>query len=484
MNINGILNSVAALYGDKTSLIVSKDGTQLTYRLLTENIGAYSSFFIRNGITKNENVAVKMKKSEKWAFSFFGLLNIGANPVLIDHQYTYRETSGCLEASKTHKMITDRIMPDIADKLEKTFLIDSNLPSENAGSRIKAVDIAGSEVIPDFRRFKGFSKVILFTYRGFGYPLAVSFDERSLIKSVYSNIKSTGVDENVIISDMIPSTHIFSLTTSLLSILFVGGTVVMINNVMPGEILRSLERYSVNLLISVPSLLLILMSALRKKKVDLSACKKGMTGGSELTAGLFEKWREITGGCVLVQGYGLTETCPVLCNPWKGYRTGTIGKPMHATSVRIMKDGKKVDRNKPGILFIRRNGMMDGYLNGNSDTEKILSGGWFDTGDIASMDDEGFYHFHGRDKQIAKIGGATVDLNEVKSVIESYPHDSGNPNSKFKVELSIEEDPVWQEKIICKITSDMTITKEEMFDHLRSNLSGAKIPKEILIIKT
>ena len=478
MEIIGLLFKSAKKHFDKTAVISSREEIMLTYGQLVSGISDCSSYLSKIGISAEMNVAIKMKKSEKWALYFFALLHIGANPVLIESQFTDSETSECMRVSKTDLIITDRMILNISNNIRKLYLIDETI-NEVPDDRVIVVNPGNDYVfrtddfhLPEINK-NMHSKIILFTYRGFGYPLAAEFDESSLINGVKSNIAATGVNGKTVITDMLPSSHIFSLTTSLLSILFVGGTVVMINNVMPGEVIRSIDRYGINIIIAVPTLIRILAETMKKKKYVLNRKIKGMVGGNSLTEEIFKEWRDITGG-ILVQGYGLTETCPVMCNDWSVYRTCSIGKPMPGVKAKIVSDGKKVKNGERGILFIKRKGMMTRYMNLSVDMKPLLTNGWFDTGDIVSKGKDGYFYFHGRAKDIAKIGGVTVDIKEIIEIIKKY-------DGVMDVSIGIADDRIWQEKLVCHISCSKDIKKEDLIEYLRNKLSTSKIPKEFNI---
>jgi len=478
MNLNMLLDEQVKLTPDNTAVIVSKSNTILSYAEFQTRIQLFSKYFLSKGINQNDNVAIKLKESENWIIAFYALLNIGANPVLIDYYFTERETLECLNISKTNLLLTDKIKNFILiiKKCEKIFIFDCNDECDFIGDNISCINekiVSRTAQYCDFTGYNGFSNIILFTYRGFGYPLAVLFPEESLIESIFNNVKTTKVNENTVITSILPLSHIFALTASVLSMFIVGGTSVIINNKMPGEMLKSMEKYNVNLIIAVPTLINIFIAAQKKKSYDLSKCVKGMIGGNNFSKELHDKWKELTNGSELVEGYGLSETGPVICNPWTNFKTNSIGKAMEGIETMIIDtDGNEVSERKKGTLLIKKKGMFSCYLNNFIDTEMILNNGWFNTGDIVWKDKEGFFYFDKRNKDIAKIGGITVDINEIKKVIQDnyYIND---------VELKIEPDDIWQEKIVCNVKVKKGLDKNDFLDYLRNNLCQAKIPKEI-----
>ncbi|HOV13138.1 MAG TPA: class I adenylate-forming enzyme family protein [Spirochaetota bacterium] len=471
MNLNNLLNYTARLDPQKTAIIESKNGQKITYKELVENIEKYSIFFINNGILPNENVGLKLKNSIEWIVTFYALIKIGANPVLIDPLSTPFETEEYLKIANSKTIITkhnDKIVNIGLENVEIIILSDENYLQPD----IFNVNLEKIKHSPNIIN-NSYSNIILFTYRGFGYPLGVLYNEKSLILSIISNISASRINNKSIVAHLLPSTHIFGLSCNILSTLLVGGTVAIINNTMPKEMLKNMEFYKINFLVAVPTIIKILLDTNKKSNFNLAECKRGIVGGNSFNKLLFESWKDMTNGGTLIQGYGLTETSPILCNLWNNHNPESLGKPMRNCNFLILDKNKHiVSSDKEGTLFVKNNGLFCKYINRKSDD--LFYKEYFDTGDIVYKDKEEFYFFVKRDKDIAKIGGTTVDINEIINTLNNY-------EKKFKFKIEINDDPIWQEKITLTITGNQEITKEDILEHLRKKLNTSKIPKDIII---
>jgi|GEM_PF-5535962 len=486
MTLNSIIRNTCKKYPKKEAIIDIDNNIIINYESLLNKINVLSNILINNKINKETHVAVYLKNSYLQIISFFSILNIGAVPVLIDYQFTEREINECLTSSDTKIIIckSEEIKNNVINNIHngnKNLTIiqftNENKVNNNYNDYIyinieKINNKYSQHNMYELKESTLDNYIILFTYRGLGYALPVILTENAIINSIKSNNILTEIDDTLRISLFLPASHIFSLTCNILSPLSVGGLILITNNLKPSFLLPLLEEYRINFIIMVPTLVIVLLHSIKKSNYQFNHLKKGIVGGNKFNNELFNEWKELTGS-ILLQGYGLTETCPVFCNQWENNKPESIGKLMLGSDAEIInKKGNIAEINKTGRLFIKTHSMMKGYYNQQLLTNKLLKESWFDTGDEAYMDENNFCHFVKRDKKIAKIGGSTVDIKEVENIIKTYP-------SMHEVKIKIEEDKIWQEKLICYIKSDKTIDKISLLQFCKTKLSPAKIPKEI-----
>jgi acyl-CoA synthetase (AMP-forming)/AMP-acid ligase II len=482
MNVNELLRKQAEIYNDKSALIDEDNNIKYSYKDLIKAIDNLSIILRRSGFKQKEKIAIYMNNSINWIISFYALLNINAVPVLIDYQYTKRELEECLGNSETYNIIVDDNQNKInaidnIDRINKAIVLSKN--KENSFKdifRTVNYDLLSYdfESIKNETVYYDDNEIILFTYRGLGYALPVVLTEESIVNSVYNNIDVTLIDPSLIIGLFLPLHHIFALTSNLLCPLSVAGTLIITNNYMPINILRIIEKYKINFLLGVPTIVKLLLYSLKKRSYDLTSVKKGVIGGDRFEKSLSDQWQEVTGN-FLMQGYGLTETCPVICNRLNNSKAGSLGLAMKDVKVKILDENdNELQINKPGRLLIKSNTLMTGYYNNNKLNKELIKEQFFDTGDIAYRDMDDFYYFVKRDKKIAKIGGSTVDMNEILNVVLSNPDVSA-------AEISIAEDNLWQEKLVLHVALKKCLSRLEIYDYLKNKLCPSKLPRDIII---
>jgi long-chain acyl-CoA synthetase len=281
-------------------------------------------------------------------------------------------------------------------------------------------------------------------------------------------------DAEIIIT-AIPMYHIFALTVNGMLMLSSGVKNVMITNPrdIPGFI-KELKKHPFTIMTGVNTLFNGLLNNTEFKDLDFSKLHGAIGGGMAVQDVVAKKWEQVTGK-PLVEGYGLSETSPVLCcNPLDGmHRMGMIGLPMPSTEVAIFDDnGNQLPSGEVGEICARGPQVMNGYW--QKDNEGVFfPGGWFRTGDIGRMDDEGFFKIVDRKKDMIKVSGFNVFPNEIENVIAEHPKvlevaAIGVPDSKSGEVIKV---------FIVK--KDESLTTDELKKFFQENLTNYKIPKHI-----
>ncbi|MGE4132480.1 MAG: AMP-binding protein [Bdellovibrionales bacterium] len=265
----------------------------------------------------------------------------------------------------------------------------------------------------------------------------------------------------------LPLYHIFSLTVNALAMMYFGATNVMITNPRDiGGFIKTLRQTDFTLFTGLNTLYNALMNHPDFTKIDFSQLKVSVAGGMALQKVVAERWRELT-KTPLVEGYGLTETSPVAtCNPIDGTDVvGTIGLPLPSTDLRFAEDGE---------ILIHGPQVMRGYWERPDETEKVMTeDGWLKTGDIGVMDENGFTRIVDRKKDMILVSGFNVYPNEIEDVVASHP-------KVLEVAAIGVPDPHSNEAVkVFVVRRDASLTKEEIVEHCRGNLTGYKIPKHV-----
>ncbi|WP_109831679.1 AMP-binding protein [Reichenbachiella versicolor] len=296
------------------------------------------------------------------------------------------------------------------------------------------------------------------------------------LEQVCAWLRTLLVDREEIVVTALPLYHVFALTSNCLTMFKLGAKNVLITNPrdMKGY-LKEIKNLKFTVITGVNTLFNGMLNHPDFQKVDFSNLKMAFGGGMALQRAVVEKWNSITGS-VLVEGYGLTETSPVLCiNPVDGHdRIGTIGLPVSSTEVKIMDDeGNEVPYGEPGELWARGPQVMKGYWNNDAETALVMEGDWFKTGDIATMTEDGFPSIVDRKKEMILVSGFNVYPNEVEEALMKHPKVFeagviGVPNSKTTEAVKA---------FIVK--KDDSLTEEELRSYAKEHLTAYKCAKYI-----
>ncbi|TNF90777.1 MAG: long-chain-fatty-acid--CoA ligase, partial [Gammaproteobacteria bacterium] len=288
-------------------------------------------------------------------------------------------------------------------------------------------------------------------------------------------IKNIVEDGKEVIITALPLYHIFSLTANCLTFMKVGGLNYLITNPrdMPGFV-KELQGLRFTAMTGVNTLFNGLMNTPGFENIDFTSLKLSLGGGMAVQQPVAERWQKRT-GTPLLEAYGLTETSPAVCiNPLnlKEYN-GAIGLPVPSTEVSVQDtEGNILPQGEIGELCVRGPQVMKGYWQRPEETAKVISSdGWFKTGDVAQMDEQGYFRIVDRLKDMILVSAFNVYPNEVETVIASH-------EGVLEVGVIGHPDETSGEVVKAVIVKkDPALTEEAVIEHCRKNLTGYKVPK-------
>ena len=281
--------------------------------------------------------------------------------------------------------------------------------------------------------------------------------------------------EEVIITAL-PLYHIFALTANCFTFFRYGSKNILITNPrdMP-KFCADLKKNPFTAITGVNTLFIGLMNQEVFRNLDFSKMKLALGGGMAVQDVVAEQWEKLT-GCALLEAYGLSETSPAATiNPWNGkHQIGSIGLPLPSTDVKILDDNKKeVKVGEPGEIAIKGPQVMKGYWNRPDETKNSMHGDYFLTGDVGTMDDEGFFKIVDRKKEMILVSGFNVYPNDVEKAISENPKvlevgvrgEKKDDGTEFVRAFIVRKDP--------------SLTEDEIIDFCREKLTNYKVPKSI-----
>jgi long-chain acyl-CoA synthetase len=279
-----------------------------------------------------------------------------------------------------------------------------------------------------------------------------------------------------IVITALPLYHIFALTANCLTFCQYGAKNILITNPrdMPGFV-KELSKHKFTILPGVNTLFNGLLNTPGFAELDFSAFKFSLGGGMAVQKGTATRWKEVT-GCTLAEAYGLTETSPAACMnkiPMEQYN-GTIGLPIPSTDCQIQDDdGNPLPVGERGELCIRGPQVMLGYLKRPEETAKTIVNGWLKTGDVAIMDEHGYFKIVDRKKNMILVSGFNVYPNEIEDaaclhgdIIECAA-------------IGIEDDKSGEIVKLFVVRNNKELNESQVIEHCRVHLTGYKVPKMV-----
>lgn len=272
----------------------------------------------------------------------------------------------------------------------------------------------------------------------------------------------------------LPLYHIYAFLFSLISMLKGSHTILIPNpRDLPG-LVKELAKWKFTGFCGLNTLFVGLCNNEEFQGLDFTAMKMTMSGGMALTHSAEENWRKITGSPIF-EGYGLTETSPVVSvNPGRGNRVGTIGLPVPSTRIKIVDDdGKELPVGEAGELCVKGPQVMQGYWQRQDETDKVMKDGWFCTGDIAVMEADGYMKIVDRKKDMILVSGFNVYPNELEDVLSEHP------GVIECAAIGVPDDKSGEVVKMFVVAKQPSVTKDELIAFCKERMAGYKMPRYI-----
>ena len=274
----------------------------------------------------------------------------------------------------------------------------------------------------------------------------------------------------------LPMYHIFAFVVNCLAMMSYGSMNVLVVNARDlKSVIKEFKNHKITLMTGVNSLFNALLHEKEFLALDFSNLKIGVGGAMAVQRAVNDKWKEVTGNN-LVEGYGMTEASPVVSvNPIDGSaRIGTVGMPVPSTDVRIVDDSGAVQPiGSPGEIQVKGPQVMLGYYNKPEETANTIRDGWLCTGDIGIIDEDGYLRVVDRKKDMIIVSGFKVFPNDVEDVVCCHP------KVKECAAVGIPSEKSGEVVKLYVVKKESSLTKNELLDYCRENLTGYKMPKEI-----
>ena len=484
-------------------------GKRLTFKQigkLSDNFGAYLH---SRGLKPGDKIALMMPNLLQFPIALIGCLKAGLVVVNTNPLYTPREMKHQFVDSNVKAIV---IADNFAANLQKilgdttinTIILTSigemlgsikgglvNFVVKKVKRMVPKYDLPNtvtfSEALKTGRKFKindfenKSEDVIVHQYTGgtTGVAKGAMLTNANLVANMLQ-IKAwlgSGIDDGKeIVLTPLPLYHIFAFTVNCMAMMSYGALNVLVTNPrdLP-KLVGEFKKNKITIFTGVNTLFNALIHNKEFQELDFSSLNITVGGGMAVQTAVAQKWKAIT-GTTLSEGYGLTEASPVVTtNPIDGSaRLGSIGLPIPSTDVRIVsEDGQVLPAGEVGELQVKGPQVMKGYYNKFQETEDMIKDGWLCTGDIATMDKDGYFRIVDRKKDMILVSGFNVYPNEIEDVIAQHPKVAEVAAIGIPSEKSGEVVKVFVVK------SDNSLTADEVIEYCRANCTNYKVPKEV-----
>jgi len=465
------------------------EGQAYTYGELADKVNRLANGLASLGVVKGTRVALMMNNCPESVFSYYAILRLGAIVVQNNPMYTERELTNQLKDSGAEVLIIEsRLLSRFQDLLSGTNLrhiVTARTGEEkNVEQHLFSVEnlISSNDPLLDNTAINPNDDIAVLQYTGgtTGVSKGVMLTHRNIVANILQTKAFMGVYCNYgqeKILNVLPLFHVYGMTVSLNFSVYLGSTLYLMERFAPQTVLEIIDRERITMFPGTPTMYVGVINHPDVSSYNLTSIHSCISGSAPLPVEVKKTFEELTGAS-LVDAYGLSEASPVThSNPVNGKKVPrSIGLPITGTDCMIvdMDEGtQEMPINTPGELIIKGPQVMKGYWNRPEETSHALRNGWLYTGDVAYMDEEGYFYLVSRKKDVIIAGGYNIYPREIEEVIFEHPA------IREVVAVGIPH-PYRGEtvKVFAVLKEGLSITEEELKAFCSERLAKFKVPSE------
>ncbi len=486
------LQQSASLYPDRPAIIYQDPSEgqgpiAWTYRDLDEMSDRFAAALISLGVAKGDRVAYYIQNSPELIAGFYGILKAGAVPVPCNVMYQAEELAYHLNDSGARTLLCEaNLYPTAQAILHETPVARAIV----AGGQVEGQALYWEQALADAPAMSELPAIdverdlALLPYTGgtTGIPKGAMLTHANLVANAVQFRDWFGYEPGgEVFVATLPLFHIGGIAGVMSVPISCGGTIVLFRRFNAERVLRAIQDYRATRFLGVPTMYIALLNHQDAGNYDLSSLRPSRTSAAPLPKAVKESFDALVGRDVLVEGYGLTETSPLThANPVDSAIAGSIGVPLPDTDARIFDadDGMvEMPVGEIGEVVLRGPQVMRGYWNRPLETSEAIRDGWFYTGDLAYMDERGYFFIVDRKKDVINAAGFKVWPREVEEVL--YQH----PSVRLAAVLGVPDDyrgETVRAVIALKEGHDFPsedAAREDVLAHCQRHLANYKVPR-------
>lgn len=481
MNIGNLLSQNARKFPEL--LAIECEGRSYTYRQFNEEVNRLANGLLQQGVSKGEKIALMMKNSDHFVFTFFAIAKIGAVAVPVNFRLTSLEVQYILQQADVALVVCDSEF----EATVKAAAVGSNVqlvitvgePQEKDYHSYKSV-LSNNNHEPEVAVSEQDDLEILYTSGTTGRPKGALFDHNRIFKVGVAVMINMGMRQHERILHVAPLFHSAQLNLFLISGVALGATHIIHRDFHPVKTLQAIQEHKITHFFGVPAMFNFLLQIPNSADYDLSSIRRCGYGAAPMAPELVKKSIQLFKTDQFYNLCGLTEAGPggILLDP-EGHKLhlGKGGKPIFLTETRVVSDeGIDVKPGVVGEFIIKSDMVMKEYYKKPEETKSTIKNGWLYTGDLATIDGEGYTTLVDRKKDMIITGGENVYSVEVEAVLFEHPE-------VLDAAIIGLPDETWGEAVCAIIVpkEGAVIDEEELKGFCRLKLAGYKVPRRIFI---
>jgi long-chain acyl-CoA synthetase len=447
------------------------------WRDLDERSARVARLLRQRAVAPGDRVGIMLPNVAQFAAAYYGVLRAGGVVVPMNVLLKRREVAYYLGDSEARLVLGWH-----------GFAEEAKAGADEAGAECLLVEPAAFEALlagvaplnEVTERDGDDTAVILYTSGTTGKPKGAELTHANLRRNVEAVLELFSIDRDDVILGALPLFHSFGQTCALNAAVAAGARLAMMPRFAPGEALELIEREQVTVFEGVPTMYSALLNHPERERFDVSSLRLCVSGGAALPLEVRRGFEDAF-GCIILEGYGLSETSPVACfnHPDRERKPGSIGTPIAGVEMKVVDDARReVAQGEVGEIAIRGHNVMKGYWRRPDATaEAIDADGWFYTGDIARVDEDGRYFIVDRKKELIIRGGYNVYPRELEELLYEHPAVAeaavvGVPHAELGEEIGA----------AVALVPGAHVSERELRDYLKALVAAYKYPRHVWFV--
>jgi long-chain acyl-CoA synthetase len=417
-NLATFLTETASRHGDRTAMKL--DDVEVPYSGLDAASARVAGLLAERGVGPGDRVGLMLPNVPYFPMTYYGILRLGGVVVPMNPLLKGREVAFFLENPEAKVLFAWHDFAEAAEAGAEQTGADLILVKPGEIEQLVADADPRDEVV---ERDGDDTAVILYTSGTTGKPKGAELTHANLGMNVKVASSLFEYSEDDVILGCLPLFHSFGQTCALNCAVRVGASLTMLPRFEPAKALEIVQRDKVTVFLGVPTMYSAMLNCERREDYDVSSLKLCGSGGAAMPGEVQRGFEEAFGAKVL-EGYGLSETSPVASfnHPDRERKTGSIGTPIEGVEMKAVdEDGNEVAQGEVGEIVIKGHNVMKGYWNQPDATKESIKDGWFYTGDMGKVDEDGYFFIVDRKKELIIRGGYNVYPREIEEVLYEHP---------------------------------------------------------------
>jgi long-chain acyl-CoA synthetase len=464
----------AERFGDRIALKL--DDAELNYAFLNEGSARVAGMLHEKGFQVGDRVGIMLPNVPYFAVIYYGVLRAGGIVVPMNPLLKGREVAFYLRDPGAKLLFAWNGFEDPARAGADEVGAELVLVTPGEFEQLVIAAEPRHEVV---ERDAGDTAVILYTSGTTGTPKGAELTHLNLSENVRVSRGLFEVNEDDVVLGALPLFHSFGQTCALNTTMSVGGKLTLIPRFDPAKALEIIQRDQVTVFEGVPTMFAAMLHVDGRDRFDVSSLRVCASGGAAMPVEVMRGFEEAF-DCKVLEGYGLSETSPVASfnHPHRERKPGSIGTPIEGVEMRVVGDeDQEVAQGEVGEIVIRGHNVMKGYWKRDDATAEAIRDGWFHTGDMARVDEDGYFFIVDRKKDMIIRGGYNVYPREIEEVL--YEH----PAVREAAVVGVAHDELGEEVGAAIALKDgESATADELRDFVKENVAAYKYPRHVWFV--